>query len=101
MPDTKEYSKQYYEAHKDEFAQRSKKRTETKFECECGGRYSMSSKANHIKQKKHLYFLEHGEQKPKADSLTTCECGLSFKRNALFQHLKTKKHQLRMSVLRT
>ena len=44
--------KEYYKQNKERLANKSKE----KFQCECGGRYTRSSKSGHAKTKKHLQF---------------------------------------------
>ena len=40
-----------------------------KIPCECGGSYTHWNKSRHLKQKKHLHFIETGEQfKPKTNA---------------------------------
>jgi len=46
----KEKSKEYYEINKDKINK--------KFNCECGGKYTMKHKATHLKTKKHLKYIE-------------------------------------------
>ena len=64
MRTTEEYSKQYYENHKEEILeyrkqhyQDNKERLKQKFNCECGGRYTKKNKTIHIKTKKHLNYI--------------------------------------------
>ncbi|DBA04967.1 TPA: hypothetical protein N0F65_006969 [Lagenidium giganteum] len=47
------YNRKYYEANKDKLNEKNRERTRTRFDCECGGKYSLSSKSNHFKGKKH------------------------------------------------
>ena len=47
------YKKTYREKYKEEL----KEKTSTKVECECGGHYTMSHKAEHIQSKKHQKYL--------------------------------------------
>lgn len=58
MPSSKEYLKQYYLNNKDKFQSRSAVRVQTKYDCECGGKYSLSYKATHLKTKKHVKFMQ-------------------------------------------
>lgn len=54
-------NKKYYEKVKLVHDDKIKK----KIDCECGGYYTYYSKSKHLKSKKHTYFIEHGEPKPK------------------------------------
>jgi len=55
--DAREYAKQYYQENKAKLKARDKERLKTKFNCGCGGIYSLSSKSNHCKGKKHLKWI--------------------------------------------
>ena len=46
----KEYYKQYYETNKEKLNQ--------KHTCECGGRYTIKRKAQHLKTSKHINFIK-------------------------------------------
>lgn len=86
MPEKKKgYNKKYYEDNKEKCIQSAKeryykkreqcieyginrysskrdellKKANTKFTCECGGRYSYSTRARHIKTKKHKKHLDN------------------------------------------
>jgi hypothetical protein len=48
-------SKDYYENNKEKI----KERTNEKFKCECGGRYTKVNKVPHFKTKKHQKYLQH------------------------------------------
>ena len=48
-----EYKKQHYQDNKKQIELKSKE----KFECECGGKYTYSSKSRHMKSKKHIKFI--------------------------------------------
>ena len=54
-------NKKYYEKVKAEQVDKLKK----KIDCECGGFYTYYSKSKHLKSKKHTYFVDHGEPKPR------------------------------------
>lgn len=46
-----------------------------KIPCQCGGSYTHWNKSRHFKQKKHLHFVETGEQfKPKSNALLIKLC---------------------------
>ncbi|GMF61682.1 unnamed protein product [Phytophthora fragariaefolia] len=47
------YNRKYYEENKDKLRAKEKLRLQTRFDCECGGKYSLSSKSNHFKTQKH------------------------------------------------
>jgi hypothetical protein len=49
-----EYKKQYREEHKEEIREKANQN----FDCECGGKYTHSTKSRHLKTKKHLGYLE-------------------------------------------
>jgi len=57
----KEKSKKYRELNKEKIKTKkkieSKKRLLVKFDCECGGIYSLSTKARHFKSKKHQNYI--------------------------------------------
>ena len=59
--DKKEYRHNYYEVNKEKW--------KIKKTCECGGRYTSNSRANHFKTKKHLKYEE--EQKINNDNKKT------------------------------
>lgn len=48
-----EYSKQYYHEHKEEI----KEKLNQKYDCACGGKYTYTHKARHLKTKKHTDYL--------------------------------------------
>ena len=49
----KGYKKTYREKHKEQLQEKAS----TKVECECGGHYTLSQKAEHMQSKKHLKYL--------------------------------------------
>jgi len=49
----KDYQKNYQEQNKDKI----KKDKNTKIECECGGKYTKTHKAQHFKSKKHINYI--------------------------------------------
>ena len=64
----KERSREYHKANREKNNEQSKvyhkenretinKKQREKFDCECGGRYTRSSKARHMKTKKHLAYV--------------------------------------------
>ena len=62
----KERNKNYYQKNKDKVKDRTKKNQEQnkeqqnkKFECECGGRYTFCNKAQHLKSKKHINYINN------------------------------------------
>jgi hypothetical protein len=57
-----EYNKQYYVDHREEIFKIRKKH----FTCDCGGRYTHTNKAMHLKSRKHLYFIDTSP--PSSDS---------------------------------
>ena len=65
---TKEYKKEYYKKNADRLSERQKEYSKInadrikenqnkKFNCECGGKYSYSHKARHMKSVKHQKYL--------------------------------------------
>lgn len=54
----KEFNKLYYNQNKEQI----KKLKQIKHECECGGHYTTSHKASHLKCKKHQKYLEEQQQ---------------------------------------
>ena len=50
--------KEYYLKNKEKYQSRGKLRCATKFQCDCGGKYCLSSKSAHMKTKIHKKFLE-------------------------------------------
>ena len=70
----KEYWEEYYEAHRQQYNERSKeywennkeqlqKKKNEKHTCECGGKYSHSHKTDHYKTKKHQNYLAENKDK--------------------------------------
>ena len=58
-PETiKRNNQDYYKANKERLDAKSKERLSVKFNCECGGRYSLASKSHHTKTKKHQQWLQ-------------------------------------------
>jgi hypothetical protein len=59
-----ESKKKYRDSHKEELKEKFKNNTKTqeirkeKTQCECGGSYTYSHKAEHIKSKKHCQFIK-------------------------------------------
>ena len=51
-------NKQYHELHKDSIHQRNNE----KYNCDCGGKYTRSGKAQHLKSIKHCQFIESTKQ---------------------------------------
>ena len=51
-------NKQYYEQHKDSIH----KKNNEKYNCDCGGKYTRSGKAQHLKSIKHCQFIESKKQ---------------------------------------
>ena len=49
-----EYNKKWYEKNREKINARQKE----KFTCECGGRYTHTNKAGHLRTKKHLNYVE-------------------------------------------
>ena len=45
-----EYNKNYYQQNKEYFT--------TKYKCDCGGTYNMTSRSRHNKCKKHIKYIE-------------------------------------------
>ena len=56
---TKEEYKRYGALYRERHPERIKAWHETKVECECGGKYTLSHKAEHLKSKKHKNFLNN------------------------------------------
>ena len=54
-----ERKKRYYESHKESIRLYTLTRKE-KFNCECGGSYTLNNKHHHIKTKKHIAFINWG-----------------------------------------
>ena len=61
----KEKFKQYYDANKEKFNNKCKKYNEVnkdklqeKFNCDCGGKYTLAGKSQHIKSLKHKNYIE-------------------------------------------
>lgn len=66
--------------------------------CECGGKYTSTHKAEHLKSDLHLYFVENGkplENKPEGyrKEHFECECGGTYLYTHKTRHYKSKKHQ--------
>ena len=59
-------------------------------ECECGAKYNVRNKSQHLKSNRHIAFLG-GEVKEKTD-LKKCECGKTIRLKNLESHLKSKYH---------
>ena len=59
-------------------------------ECECGAKYNVRNKSQHLKSNRHIAFLG-GEVKEKTD-LKKCECGKTIRLKNLENHLKSKYH---------
>lgn len=64
----KEYNKQYFQEHQDEILEKNKQyrrehrneileKQKQKFTCECGGKYTYTHKALHLKTKKHQKWI--------------------------------------------
>ena len=53
----KEYKKEFYEKHKEEINEQRKQ----KFECECGGKYTIQNKARHFKSKTHINYINNSK----------------------------------------
>lgn len=53
IEEKKIYQKEYYQQHKDQL----KEKYNQKHNCECGGKYSHSAKARHLKSNKHKNYL--------------------------------------------
>ena len=51
----KEYNKQYRKEHKEQLNTQQKQ----KFDCDCGGKYTVCNKARHLKSKIHKLYLEN------------------------------------------
>ena len=62
------YNKQYYLEHREELNEKHKQynldnaekineKKRVKYNCECGGKYTYSVKARHLKSKKHLNYV--------------------------------------------
>jgi hypothetical protein len=56
------YSKQYYQENKAKFSAYSKERNKEKYNCDCGGVYSLKTKRQHDKGKKHLKWFAEQDQ---------------------------------------
>jgi hypothetical protein len=54
----REYKKQYREDNKEKIHEKQKQ----KFNCLCGGKYTLTHKARHLKTKLHIAYLETQEQ---------------------------------------
>jgi hypothetical protein len=52
--ENREYFDNYRREHREELYRKQNE----KFECECGGRHTRSTKNRHLKSKKHLQYLE-------------------------------------------
>ena len=63
-----------------------------KFDCECGGRYSIAVTYMHIKSSPHLEYLKAGKVKAPEENIA-CECGGHYKSDFKVFHNRTIKHQ--------
>jgi hypothetical protein len=54
----KDYYKRYYQANKEQFKLRAKLNGRKKIRCSCGLIIKYHAKHNHLKTKKHLFYLE-------------------------------------------
>lgn len=68
----------------------------TKYNCECGGKYTNSSKAEHMKSQRHIKFVEEGVSHTTID----CPCGGTYTHRHKAGHLKTEKHIKYMESLK-
>lgn len=54
----KRNNRDYYKANKERLNAKCKARLTVKFNCECGGKYSLASKSSHSKTQKHQRWLQ-------------------------------------------
>ena len=64
----------------------------THYECQCGSKVAISHKSCHLKTIKHLNFVNHVPEKPKALTKIECGCGKSFSLKNKSHHNKTQYH---------
>ena len=56
--DNKECVKERIIAYKDEHKEKIQTRSNTKYTCVCGGRFSYANKSKHLQSQKHIKFIE-------------------------------------------
>jgi len=91
---SKEYSKEYRENNREKLNEKLRE----KHDCECGGKYTLPHKSEHLRTKKHCennpeyktkwYEINRGNLNEKHD----CECGGKFTTANEKNHLRTRKH---------
>jgi len=88
-----EYKKQYYQDNRDKRIEQTKQYTldnkekiYQKHNCSCGGKYTYSSKARHMKSPKHQ------EYETIKDTLVSCPCGVKIKIKDIDTHRQSTQH---------
>ena len=80
----------YYTNNKDKIIDQ-KREWNIKVKCECGAEIHKTHKADHLKTKKHLDFINGMEKINKdCDIKVKCECGVEIQNKHMPDHLKTK-----------
>lgn len=89
-----EKQKKHYQNNKESI---SKKRNE-KFNCDCGGKYTMANKARHLKTQNHKDYIgaleneSYQDNKESINEKFNCDCGGRYTKSHKSHHFKTKKH---------